>query len=88
MFYVDKDTLYRFVQDVFVKVGLSIEDASLASEVLVQADYSGVESHGIARLTQFVTRIQKGAINKNPTITQINDSKNLISLMVIMDLEL
>ena len=80
MFYVDKDTLYRFVQDVFVKVGLSIEDASLASEVLVQADYSGVESHGIARLTQFVTRIQKGAINKNPTITQINDSKNLISL--------
>ena len=80
MFYVDKDTLYRFVQDVFVKVGLSIEDASLASEVLVQADYSGVESHGIARLAQFVTRIQKGAINKNPTITQINDSKNLISL--------
>ncbi|HHV39374.1 MAG TPA: Ldh family oxidoreductase [Tepidimicrobium sp.] len=80
MLYVKKQTLHKFVQDVFMKVGLKTEDASLASEVIVQADYSGVGSHGIARLTQFVTRIRKGAINKNPRITQINDSDNLISL--------
>ncbi len=80
MLYVHKERLHKFIEDVFIKVGLSAENASLASDVLVQADYSGVGSHGIARLTQFVTRIQKGAINKEPKITQINDSDNLISL--------
>lgn len=80
MLYVKKQALHRFIQDVFIKIGLGTEDASLAADVLVQADYSGVGSHGIARLTQFVTRIRKGAINKNPQITKINDSDNLISL--------
>lgn len=80
MLYVKKQMLKNFVQRVFMKVGLNSSDASLAADVLVQADYSGVESHGIARLVQFVTRIQKGAINKKPKITQINNSENLISL--------
>lgn len=80
MLYVGKQTLHKFIKDIFIQIGLSIGDASLASDVLVQADYSGVSSHGIARLNQFVTRFQKGALNKRPKMSQLNDSDNIISL--------
>ena len=60
--------LQRFCENIFLKIGCPPEDAKLASEVLIQADLRGVDSHGIARLIGYVRLHEKGRINPNPQI--------------------
>lgn len=72
--------LRKFVTDVFNKVGLSEDDSNQAAEVVVHSDYSGVESHGLARLQVYLMRLQLGVVNKKPQIKQKNVSGNLMSL--------
>ena len=39
--------LEDFCKEVFMKMGCNSEDAELASDVLVNADLRGVDSHGV-----------------------------------------
>lgn len=50
MYYVKKEILEAFVRDVFRSLDINEADAKQAAEVVVHSDYSGVESHGLARL--------------------------------------
>jgi LDH2 family malate/lactate/ureidoglycolate dehydrogenase len=50
----------------FEKLGVPSEDSELVAEVLVSADLRGIRSHGVARTSYFLTRIQKGVINRHP----------------------
>ena len=47
--------LYSFALDVFLKMGCSNEDATLATSVLLSADLRGIDSHGIACLIGYVS---------------------------------
>jgi len=47
---VDSDSLRSFSAALLVAVGVSEEDAAIAADVLVTADLTGHESHGVARL--------------------------------------
>lgn len=80
MLNVKKETVHNFVQAVFEKMDLNEEDASQAAEVVVQSDYSGVQSHGLARLEMYVRRLKQNMVNRNPNIKQTNSSENLILL--------
>lgn len=61
--YIPVETLQSFMRDVFVKAGLSAEDAQVCSEVLIKSDLRGVESHGIGRLKMYIDRIRSGQLN-------------------------
>jgi LDH2 family malate/lactate/ureidoglycolate dehydrogenase len=47
---VPADILRGFTRDVFVKLGVPLDDATTAADVLVHSDVLGIDSHGVARL--------------------------------------
>ncbi len=62
------------------KTGLEEEDANIASEVLLRSDFTGVDSHGLSRLENYVYKLKSGKINTNPKIKQLNQDEKLIKL--------
>ncbi len=69
---------YRFLYDytlrVFKKIGCNDEHAKLATEVLLNADLRGIDSHGIARLSGYVRLWEAKRINAKPNIRIIHES--------------
>lgn len=66
--------LHQFTQSVFIKIGCSGPDALQAANVLLAADLSGVDSHGVARLEGYVRLWEAGRINVRPEIKVIHES--------------
>jgi len=62
------DYLKRFTKSVFLKFGLSQDDAELASDVLLAADLRGIDSHGVARLKNYVRLLEIGRANPAPSM--------------------
>lgn len=60
--------LFDFAKQVFLKIGCSEDDATLATKVLLSADIRGVDSHGIARLSGYVRLWDAKRINANAQI--------------------
>ncbi len=55
-------------------MGCSEEDATLASDVLINADLRGIDSHGIARLIGYVRLWESNRINVNPNIQIVHQT--------------
>ena len=62
---VDAQRLEDFVIKVFLKLGMTESNARDAAEVLIKADITGVDSHGVPRLPNYVNRLKAGAIEAN-----------------------
>lgn len=61
---VDWNTLYSFVTDSFVGVGVPREDAEICADVLLTSDKRGIESHGVNRFKPvYIDRINAGIQN-------------------------
>src|SRR6059036_756435 len=60
---VSEKDLQHFCEQIFIKHGVSKEDARVTTEVLVIADLRGIESHGVARLPRYVTGLREGYIH-------------------------
>jgi LDH2 family malate/lactate/ureidoglycolate dehydrogenase len=52
-----------FTTDALAACGLPRGDAEIVAGAMIEADLTGVGTHGIARLPQYVSTLQKGAIN-------------------------
>ena len=61
--------LQQFCLNVFQRVGLSRQDAEVATDSLVRAELEGAKSHGISRLAIYTKRILEGRINAQPQLT-------------------
>jgi len=59
---IDPDKLRLFCTELMMKEGLSREDAYVCADNLVDADLSGVESHGVSRITNYMKRIRTGVV--------------------------
>lgn len=57
---VPADVLEGFMRDVFIKMGVPADEASLSAEILITSDLRGIESHGIGRLKMYYDRIKQG----------------------------
>lgn len=66
--------LRTFVYQVFRKMGCSEQHAQLASDVLLQADLRGIDSHGVARLTGYVRLWEGDRINAKPEIKVVHET--------------
>ncbi len=63
---IDVEPLKSFCAEALERLGVSAEDARVAADVLVQADLRGIDSHGMARLSRYVTGIQQGMMKPRP----------------------
>ena len=61
-------TVQDFVASAFQAVGVPEADADLVAEVLASADLRGIRSHGVARMSFFLVRLQKGTIKTRPDL--------------------
>jgi len=66
---VDSFKLEEFCKQLLLKQGLIDEEAGLISKSLVEADISGVSSHGVSRLKIYMKRMDEGVVAKIANIT-------------------
>ncbi|KAI8311526.1 L-sulfolactate dehydrogenase [Colletotrichum sp. SAR11_59] len=67
-YYAKPSEAVTFAKTLLAKSGLPEDDASLMAECLVQADTRGVDTHGLARLQQYIERVQSGLVNAKANI--------------------
>jgi len=61
---VDWNTITNFVTDAFVGYGIPLEDAKICTDVLLESDRRGIESHGCNRFKPvYLDRIKAGIQN-------------------------
>jgi len=64
---IGADTLHRFVQTIFERLGCLPEDAKDATDVLLYASRRGVETHGVRNVKPiYYKQIKNGLINLRP----------------------
>ncbi len=67
------EKIRTFVEDLFDELGLSEENAKTSADVILQAELTGVLTHGLAKLPQYVARYKRGAGNNDPELKLINE---------------
>lgn len=72
--------LESFCFSIFSSIGLSSNDASVATKVLLSADLRGIDSHGIARLIGYVRLWEANRINSNPDIKIIHETPSTATI--------
>jgi len=64
VYWIDFNTMERFMVDVFKSVGVPEGDAKICADVLITSDKRGIDSHGIGRLKPiYIDRIREGIQN-------------------------
>lgn len=62
------EAMIGFIADVLAAEGFRPGDARRVGELMVEADLTGADSHGIFRLPQYVRRLRAGGSNPRPEI--------------------
>lgn len=66
--FVDYQKIENWGIEAFTKSGISNNDASIITKALVNTSLWGIDSHGVARITHYLGRIENGTINKSPNL--------------------
>jgi LDH2 family malate/lactate/ureidoglycolate dehydrogenase len=78
---IAENSLRRYVEQVFVRIGYSNEQAIDAADVLVWASLRGIDTHGIRNLKPYyVDRTQEGLLRPQAEIRIENESPNTVCL--------
>ena len=73
---VDFNYMKQFMKDVFLSYGCTEDQAETSSEVLIEADKRGIDSHGLGRLKPiYCDRIDQGILWANKPITVIKETE-------------
>ncbi len=74
--WLDFTLLQTFMTDALSAAGLPKDDAKSVSEVLIESDKRGIDSHGIGRLKPiYIDRIRDGILNPVTTIDIVRERK-------------
>jgi LDH2 family malate/lactate/ureidoglycolate dehydrogenase len=60
---VDAEKLLALAAAIFVRCGMSATDAHLLADTLVYADLSGIHSHGVLRIPEYVKKLTVGGVD-------------------------
>ena len=71
---VRADSLKRFCERVFQKLGVPEDDVRITADVLVAADLRGIDSHGVARLRRYANGLQSGMIVARPHVQVVTET--------------
>jgi hypothetical protein len=73
---VDFNFMKQFMKDVFLTYGCTEDQAEISSEVLIESDKRGIDSHGLGRLKPiYCDRIDKGILWANKPISIIKETE-------------
>jgi L-2-hydroxycarboxylate dehydrogenase (NAD+) len=72
--------LFSFCKNIFLKMSCTDEDATQATDVLINADLRGIDSHGIARLIGYVRLCEVDRINIHPKIEIIHQTPSTATI--------
>ncbi len=75
-----KAELEQISNNIFLAMGTSAEDAALATDVLVNADVRGIDSHGVSRLVGYVALWEAGRINTKAKISVVKEHKSTFTI--------
>ena len=74
--WVDFETLERFMKESLMNFGVPEEDAEVVTEVLIESDKRGIDSHGIGRLKPiYLDRIDWGILNPKTKIDVVKETE-------------
>lgn len=74
--WLDFETLERFMKDALMAYGVPKADADIVSDVLIESDKRGIDSHGIGRLKPiYLDRIDAGTQSPTTKIDILKDDK-------------
>lgn len=72
--WMEFELLERFIKDVLEKMGIPAEDAQVVTDVLIESDKRGIDSHGIGRLKPiYIDRIDAGILSPITKIEVVKD---------------
>ena len=71
---VGAESLKRFCERVFEKLGVPEDDARIAADVLVAADLRGIDSHGVARLRRYANGLRDGMMVARPEVQVVTET--------------
>jgi L-2-hydroxycarboxylate dehydrogenase (NAD+) len=66
--------LKDFTYKIFKKIGCPDDQSTLATDVLLNADLRGIDSHGIARLSGYVRLWDAKRVNATPNVRVVHES--------------
>ena len=73
---VDFDYMKNFMKDVFLSYGCTEEQAEISSDVLIEADKRGIDSHGLGRLKPiYCDRMDEGILWANKPIDIVKETE-------------
>ena len=75
---VSPDRLRSFCRQVLQKLQMNPESASMVADSLVDANLRGIDTHGIARLPNYVARIRAGGIDPKAEVTVVSDKQSVV----------
>lgn len=76
-YYISHESLHEFIRELYMKAGMSEEDAVYHAEGLIHASLRGVDSHGVMRISSYLHRMEIGAINIHPNIQTVKTENAL-----------
>jgi L-2-hydroxycarboxylate dehydrogenase (NAD+) len=65
---VPAEIIAGLIADCLGGCGLPSADAAKVAELMLEADLTGADAHGVFRLPQYVKRLRAGGVNPKPTI--------------------
>ena len=71
---VDAQSLRAFTAAAFRRGGVNQTDAEIAADVLIAADLRGAESHGVARLHDYIAHLRDGVIVSEARLTVVREA--------------
>jgi len=71
---IKEASLRTFTENIFQKIGCSLEHSKLAADVLLRSDLRGIDSHGVARLSGYIRLWEKKRINPTPNIQIVHET--------------
>ena len=74
------EEMKQLVVDLFTKVNMSVENARVMANLLVQTDLHCVFSHGTKQLADYIHMICDGKVNPQPKIEVLAESKSALVL--------
>ena len=88
---ISTQSLFVFIKSALLATGFTKKNAEITADLMVQADISGQDGHGIFRLPQYIKRLQEGGMNPKPkfkilsqrTATALIDGDNGIGHLVM-----
>ncbi len=73
--------LRDFCAECFTRTGVPQEDAAIATDILLESDLRGIESHGVPRFEEFYIKgLQAGRINPRPNIRVVHEARSTATI--------